>query len=193
MLLTFSIIPAGIQELLVKLYSFFLNFIIILNKVVIQLLDIISYKLILIMWNLLINIPQAVIGHNIFIFLNVESIARLETAVASSKNIQTLRSLLSYLSKLEEKVNIPEEITKLKWLQVHDYPIAKAIVHLDKINSTFETNTIKGIELIGLNSNISTELHYLPATCYEKIVSVYFYLFMIMVSYTKYELIFMYF
>ena len=127
------------------------------------------------MWDELKMLPSILVGQSIFSFLDLESIVRLETAVASIERVQTVRSFLTYFTKEDVvKVNIPEEITKLKWLQVHDYPIAKAIVHLDKINSTFETNTIKGIELIGLNSNISTELHYLPATCYEKIVSVCF-------------------
>ena len=126
------------------------------------------------MWDHLKNMPPILVGQITFAFLDLISIVRLETALASSEPSQTFRSFLSYYTNANIKVQIPQERTKMWWLQAHELPIAKVIVHLDKINSTFETNTIKGIELIGLNSNISTELHYLPATCYEKIVSVCF-------------------
>ena len=127
------------------------------------------------MWDQLRKMPPILVGQSILNFLELKSIVRLESALASSERIQILRSFLCYLSKVDdEEVLIPDEMSKLEWLQSHDLPISKTVVHLNKIHAKFETKLIKEIWLVDHCSITSATLNYLPG-CYEKIVSVYFY------------------
>ena len=126
------------------------------------------------MWDLFKNLPPILIGQSVFTCLDLKSIVRLETAVANKDQIKIFRSFLLYFSKDEVKVKIPKEMTKLKWLQAHNFPITKAIVNLAKIICTFETTMINEIQLID-NCIISRKtLNYLPDSCYEKVFSVVF-------------------
>ena len=71
------------------------------------------------------------------------------------------------------EVHIPH--AKHQWLQAHDYPISKAIVHLNQINAPLETQLINEIELVDNNNIITNEaLNYLPNSAYEKVVSISF-------------------
>lgn len=133
------------------------------------------YQLI-IMWNEFKKLPQTLVGQSIFSFLELKSIVRLETALVRSEPTQTLLSFLSFYSKEDIIVNIPDDIIKLKWLQAHDFPITSAIVHLDKIKSTFDTKMIKEIDLVDNERTISMiATNLLPYNCYEKVVSFGFY------------------
>ena len=126
------------------------------------------------MWDQFINLPPILVGQSILTCLDLKSIVRLETAVTNKKQIKILRSFLSYFSKVNVEINILQEMTKLKWLQSHDFPISKAIVDLAQINATFETKLINEIKLLG-NSKISSKtLSYLPDSCYEKVFYVVF-------------------
>ena len=126
------------------------------------------------MWDQLKNLPPILIGQSILTCLDLKSIVRLETAVANKDQIKFLRSFLCYFTEVDVKVNIPQEICKLKWLQSHDCPIFKVRVDLAQINATFETKLINEILLIG-NSKISSKtLSYLPDSCYEKVFYVVF-------------------
>ena len=126
------------------------------------------------MWDQFLNLPPILVGQSILTCLDLKSIVRLETAVANKDQIKILRSFLCYFTEVDVIVNIPQEISKLKWLQSHDFPIFKARVDLAQINATFETKLINEILLIG-NSKISSKtLSYLPDSCYEKALSVVF-------------------
>ena len=127
------------------------------------------------MWNQLANIPSILVGQGIFSFLNVESIVRLETAVASSERVLALRSFLSYFTKEDIIVNIPNETSKLKWLQTHGIQITKVTVNLNKIYAIFDANMINEIALVGNGYIDSSILTNLPDSCYEKVVSIFFY------------------
>ena len=128
------------------------------------------------MWDEFKKLPQILVGQSIFSFLDLKNIVSLETALVSSEPTQTLRSFLSYYSKEDIIVNIPDDIIKLKWLQAHDFPITSAIVHLDKINSTFDMKMIKEIDLVDNERTISMiATNLLPYNCYEKVVSFGFY------------------
>ena len=127
------------------------------------------------MWDHLKNMPPILVGQSIFAFLDLISIVRLETALASSEPSQTFRSFLSYYTNANIKVQIPQERTKMWWLQAHELPIAKVIVHLDKIDATFETNMVHEIELVDNDCTINNNaLEFLPNSCFIKVVSVYF-------------------
>lgn len=126
------------------------------------------------MWSFLRKLPSILVGQCIFSYLSLKDLVRLESALASSEQIQTLCSFLSYLSKPDVKVDIPMEISKLKWIQAHGFLISKAIVRLDMIKSTFETTMIDEIELEAIYyKTTGNPLNYLPHSCYEKVVSVY--------------------
>ena len=126
------------------------------------------------MWDQLANIPPILVGQGILSCLDLKSIVRLETAVASKDQIRILRSFLSYFTEVDVKVNIPHDICKLKWYQTHDFQITKAIVNLDKLNATFDTTMINEIELID-NCIISRKtLNFLSDNCYEKISCMHF-------------------
>ena len=127
------------------------------------------------MWDQLKRVPPIVLGQSVFNFLDLKSIVKLETALASSRHIQTFRSFLSFLTKGYMEVLIPLENSKLNWLQDHDFPITKTFVHLDKLNAAFETKMIKEIELVNYHTGITNEVFsYLPQSCYEKVVLVHF-------------------
>ena len=127
------------------------------------------------MWDHLKNIPPILLGQSIFAFIDLKSIVRLETALVSSEPSQTFRSFLSYITEANIKVQIPQGMTKMHWLQTHDFPITKVVVHLDKINATFETKMIHEIELVDNDCTINNDaLEYLPNSCFLKVVSVYF-------------------
>ena len=113
------------------------------------------------MWDELKRLSSIVVGQSIFSFLDLKNIVRLETALTNNEHVQTLRSFLIYFSKPYVELKFPKEITKLKWLQTHDFPIAKTVVHLDNIISTFETNMIHEIKLIGHKTITNTVLNYL--------------------------------
>ena len=127
------------------------------------------------MWDQLQNWSNIRVGENIFNYLDLKSIVRFETALAGIQQIQCFRFFLSHYTKVDEEIVIPKEMSKLKWLQAHNFPISKAIVHLDKLNSTFETKMINKLKLVDNDCIItSTAINYLPDNCYEKIDSVYF-------------------
>ena len=116
------------------------------------------------------NLPSELVGEFIFSFLNLEDIVRLETALVSTQPVQ---SFLFFTPKVYVEVHIPH--AKHQWLQAHDYPISKAIVHLDEIEAPLETQLINEIELVDNNNIITNEaLNYLPDSCFEKVVSVDF-------------------
>ena len=127
------------------------------------------------MWNQLKEVPSVLAGQSILTFLDLESIVRLETSLSSNEQIRILRSFLSYLTKFNIEIQIPQDMSKLKWLQAHDFPIKRAIVHLDMINANFETNMIQEIELMDNTHTITNDaLEYLPNSCFLKVVSIYF-------------------
>ena len=127
------------------------------------------------MWRFLRKLPSILVGQCIFSYLGLKDLVRLESALASNEQIQTLCSFLSYLSKPYMKVDIPFEMSKLKWLQAHRFPISKAIVGLHRIKSTFELNMIDELELVSNFYFITRKsLNYLPDSCYKKVVSVFF-------------------
>ena len=127
------------------------------------------------MWDQLKRVPPIVLGQSVFNFLDLKSIVKLETALASSRHIQTFRSFLSFLTKGYMEVLIPLENSKLNWLQAHDFPITKTFVHLDNLNAAFETKIIKEIELVNYHTDITNEVFScLPQSCYEKVVLVHF-------------------
>lgn len=101
------------------------------------------------MWDQLKKIPAIIHVQNILPCLDLNSIVRLETALGNSERIQTLRSFLFRFTIVNVEVYINQDLAKLKWLQAHNFPIRKAIVNLNKINSTFETKLIHEIELVG--------------------------------------------
>lgn len=100
------------------------------------------------MWDNLKNLPPILVGQSIFNCLDLKSIITLETALGSSERILTFRSCLSYFTKIDTKVYIPEEMTKLKWLQSHAILITKVIMDVGKTNVIFETKMINKIELV---------------------------------------------
>ena len=127
------------------------------------------------MWDQLSNIASILFGQSILSCLDLKSIVKLEAALVTNERRQTLSSFLSYYSQGNVEVNIPRELSKLKWLQAHDFSITKSIVHLDKLNATFETKLINRIQLVDNNTFISsTTVTYIPNDCYEKIFSVRF-------------------
>ena len=126
------------------------------------------------MWDEIKKMPPIVVGQSILNFLDIKSIVHLETALTKCNHIQILGSFLSYLSKGSIEVIIPKEMCKLKWLQAHDFPISKAIVHLDKIKTTFDTKMIDQIMLIEYGTITNTSFDYLHDSCYEKVTSVWF-------------------
>ena len=127
------------------------------------------------MWNQLKKLPPILVGQCILNYLDLKSIVWLETALSSTELFQDFRSFLFYLSKTEVEVHIPKETTKLKWFQDHDFPITKVIVHLDKLNDTFETKMINEIKMVDNDCIItSSALNYLPDSVFKKISSVCF-------------------
>ena len=68
------------------------------------------------MWDQLANMPPILVGQGILRFLDLKSIVRLETAVENREQLKVLRCLLSYKTEVDVKVNIPQEMSKLKWL-----------------------------------------------------------------------------
>ena len=126
------------------------------------------------MWDRLNKIPPILVGQCILTCLDLKSIVRLETALARSELTQILRSFLSYYTKADIKVHIPEEMNKLKWLQNHDFPITKTIIQFDKINETLNTNMINEIELVDNCVIPAIALNFLPQHSYEKVVSICF-------------------
>ena len=127
------------------------------------------------MWDKLKNIPPILVGQSIFTCLDLNSIARFETALACSEFRQVLHSFLSYSPKREVELHIPKAMTKLKWLQTHNYEITKAIVNLVKISDILETKMISEIELIDNDCLIfRVVMIYLQYSFYEKVVSVRF-------------------
>ena len=127
------------------------------------------------MWDQVKKMPPIMVGQIIFNYLDLKSIVRLETALVSSEKRQIMSSYLYYFSKVDIIINIPEENLRLKWFQAHDFLITRAIVHLDKINATFQTHMISNIELVDNRNPItSSTLSNLPDKFYEKVVSIYF-------------------
>ncbi len=88
------------------------------------------------MWDQLKKLPPILVGQSIFSYLNLNSVVRLETALVSRERRQTMCCFLPFISTVDVEVHIPKEMTKLKWLQAHDYYISKAIVYLNKVNAT---------------------------------------------------------
>ena len=127
------------------------------------------------MWDQVKKLPPILVGQIIFSCLDMKSIVRLETALVSIEQTQTLCSFLCYTSEIDIEVHIPKDLSKLTWLQDHDLAITKAIVHLDKMKATFQTHMINKIELVD-NRNVITSkiLNYLPDGCYEKVISINF-------------------
>ena len=127
------------------------------------------------MWDQLKKLPPILVGQSIFCYLDLNSVVRLETALVSRERRQTMCRFLPYISTVDLEVHIPKEMTKLKWLQSHNFPIAKAILNLKNINAAFDTCWINEIELVDNWSVItSNTLSYLPDSCYEKIVLICF-------------------
>ena len=127
------------------------------------------------MWDQLKTLSAILVGQSIINFLDLESIVRLETALVNKEQIKTIRSFLSYFSKVDIYVNIPDQMSKMKWLQAHEFPITNVTVSLDKLNSTFETKMINDIILLDNYKVITRKIiKYLPESCYEKVTSVYF-------------------
>ena len=126
------------------------------------------------MWKKLNHLPHILVGQHILSYLDLKSVVKLETALTRAGEIQILHSFLSYFSKAVMKVHIPEEMSKLKWLQSHVFPITRVIVYLDKINDTFETNMINEIELVDNCLISSTTINFLPNNIYEKIIYICF-------------------
>ena len=127
------------------------------------------------MWNKIENISPAVVGQSIFKFLDIKNIVRLETALANHENIVTFSSFVSNYSKPDIEIHIPEEISKLKWLQKHNLQIKRTIVHIEELNEIFPTEMINEIELKDSNCHITSKgFNYFPHSCYQKVVSVCF-------------------
>ena len=126
------------------------------------------------MWDQLKRIPPIVVAQSIFSYLDLGSIVRLESAVANTDTAPTFRSFLSYCSKVVKQIRIPQEISKLKWLQTNEFTVQKGHVHLDKINCTFDTTIIQEIELLDNRRKIDNSvLNYLPDGYQEKVVSAF--------------------
>ena len=100
------------------------------------------------MWDKLKNIPPILVGQCIFTCLDLNSIVRFETALGCREFRRVLHSFLSYSPKREVEVHIPKAMTKLKWLQAHNFSITKAIVNLVKISATLETKMINSLIMI---------------------------------------------
>ena len=127
------------------------------------------------MWDLLKHMSPILVGQSIFSYLDFKCMVKLETALTNSERTATLCSFLNYLSRGHIEVNIPEDIIEVKWLQAHNFSISKATVHLDKINTTFETKMINEIELVDNNTLVTYRpLSYLNHSCYEKVTSISF-------------------
>ena len=123
------------------------------------------------MWNQLEKMSPILVGQSVFSCLDLKSIVRLETALASSEGKQIFYSFLSYYSKVDTEINLPQEITKLNWLQAHNFPISKAIVSFS--NSTLlEGKLINEIELVGNNIITKKAVNSFPDSLYEKVTSI---------------------
>ena len=127
------------------------------------------------MWDRLKQISSILAGQSILSCLDLKSIVRLETALGSSEQRENFRPFLSYYTQADIEVLIPQEISKLKWLQTHNFRITRAIVHMDKLNAIFDAQRINEIELVDNMCSISRDsIKKLPNNCFYKVVSVCF-------------------
>ena len=126
------------------------------------------------MWDQVKKLPPILVGQSLFSFLNLKSIIVLEVALVSYERRQTLSAFLSFFSKVHIEVDIPSQMTKLNWIQAHDFPITKCFVHLDMIKDKFEANMINEIVLISNSIITRSALDYLLDSFYERVVYIRF-------------------
>ena len=126
-----------------------------------------------IMWNQLEKISPILVGQSVFSCLDLKSIVKLETALASSEGKQIFCSFLSYYSNDVIQVFYPKDKSKIKWLQSHNFPISKAIVRISR-NILLEGKLINEIELVNYNMITKKAVDSFPDCLNEKVVSVNF-------------------
>ena len=99
------------------------------------------------MWDYIKELSSVVVGQKILSFLDLKSIVWLERALASNTMQQTLRSFLLFVPTIQYSIQIPQQLRRLKWFQLHKCRISQGSVYLNKLTNAFDLESIENITL----------------------------------------------
>ena len=125
------------------------------------------------MWSFLKELTPSFVGLEIFSFLDLKSIVILERALAGQLLQQTFKTFLIFTPTFNNKIKIPPEGKKYKWLQDRQCRIMKGTVWSNMITADYDSiDQIK----FRINSTINMNtIDYLSDKTYQNITEIVIY------------------